>query len=339
MARSKLITNLAVGTATLALLLGSCFAAARGGERVEWLNDLEKAKQVAAKNGKDLLIVFTGSTWCGWCMELEREVFATDKFAPAAKDFVLVRLDYLPGEDNQLPERLPQEAPAPHVAWKAAYDIKGFPTVFLADPTGRPYAVTGSSDKGPKEYLEHLRALRKIHAQRDAGFAEAEKLKGIERAKALAGALKALEGGFPDSTEELASDPLKRFYHDEIATVIRLDSDNGAGLRKHFDDLLRKEERFAEEEAFENLLRKADKEHKGTDEALRLLDHRIATVDSPIFCNRARSARLIELEWAGRNQEALAYARELAADESYSLERPEMAPHARGLQSLAIASR
>ena len=85
-------------------------------------------------------------------------------FRAAAKDFVLVRLDYLPGEDNQLPERLPQEPPAPHVAWKVAYDIKGFPTVFLADATGRPYAVTGSSDKGPKEYLEHLSALRQIHA-------------------------------------------------------------------------------------------------------------------------------------------------------------------------------
>jgi len=61
----------------------------------------------------------------------------------------------------------------------------------------------------------------KFTPRRDAGFAEAEKLEGIERAKALAGALKALEGGFPDSTEELASDPMKRFYHDEIATVIR----------------------------------------------------------------------------------------------------------------------
>jgi protein disulfide-isomerase len=319
MVRSKLITDLAVRTATLALLLGSCFAAAQAAESVEWLTDLEKAKQVAAKNGKDLLIVFTGSTWCDWCMELEREVFATDEFAPAAKDFVLVRLDYLPGEDNQLPDRLPQEAPAPHVAWKVAYDIKGFPTVFLADATGRPYAVTGSSDKGPKEYLEHLSALRKIHAQRDAGFGEAEKLKGIEQAKALAGALKALEGGFPDSTEELASDPMRRFYHDEIATVIRLDADNGAGLRAHFDDLLHKEERLADEEVFDNLVRKADKEHKGTDEAMRLLDKRIAETDSPLLRNRARSARLIELEWAERHEEALPYARQLAADQSYSL--------------------
>jgi thioredoxin-related protein len=319
MPRFKMTPSIAARVAAIALLCSQTSMAGSAG-RVEWLTDLEQAKQVAAKNGKDLLIDFTGSTWCGWCMELEREVLATEEFAPAAADFVLVRLDYLPGEDNQLPERLPQEPPAPHVAWKAAYGIKGFPTVFLADSTGRPYAVTGSIEKGPKEYRKHLSALRKIHDQRDAGFRLAEKLTGIERAKALAGALKALEGGFPESTEELASDPLNRFYHDEIATVIRLDADNAAGLRAHFDDLLHKEERLAEEEAFENLLRKADKKHKGTDEAMRLIDKRIAEVDSPILRNRARRARLTELEWAKRHTEALAYARQLAADESYGLD-------------------
>jgi thiol:disulfide interchange protein len=132
------ITKWIVATIAVAALIGSRTATAGTKERVQWLTDLEQAKQVAAKNGKDLLIDFTGSTWCGWCMELEREVFATDEFAPAAKDFVLVRLDYLPCDDNQLPERLPQEPPAPHVAWRSLTTSRAFPPCFSPMRRGGP---------------------------------------------------------------------------------------------------------------------------------------------------------------------------------------------------------
>src|SRR4029077_19850468 len=56
----------------------------------KWMTDLDRAKEVAAKEGKDLLINFTGLAWCGNCERLEREVLTTEPFAPAAKQFVLV---------------------------------------------------------------------------------------------------------------------------------------------------------------------------------------------------------------------------------------------------------
>jgi len=42
-----------------------------------WLTDLDAAKKQAAAEKKDILIDFTGSDWCGWCIKLDKEVFST----------------------------------------------------------------------------------------------------------------------------------------------------------------------------------------------------------------------------------------------------------------------
>lgn len=83
---------------------------------VTWMTDLEAAKQTAASDGRDLLINFTGLSWCHPCLALEREVFESPEFASAAQHFVLVRLDYDRGV-----RRLPQEPPEPNVSWRDYY--------------------------------------------------------------------------------------------------------------------------------------------------------------------------------------------------------------------------
>ena len=40
-----------------------------------WYADFDKATAAAEKEGKDLLVDFTGSDWCGWCIRLDEEVF------------------------------------------------------------------------------------------------------------------------------------------------------------------------------------------------------------------------------------------------------------------------
>ena len=75
--------------AVASILLSHAFA----GEG--WLVDFEKAKLTAKTESKDILMDFTGSDWCGWCIKLRDEVFTKDEFKSAApQKFVLLELDF-----------------------------------------------------------------------------------------------------------------------------------------------------------------------------------------------------------------------------------------------------
>ncbi|MEY4272023.1 MAG: hypothetical protein RL250_889 [Verrucomicrobiota bacterium] len=144
--------NLArLGLSALALLatLPSLFAADT------WLTDLDAAKKQAAAEKKDILVDFTGSDWCGWCIRLKKEVFDQPEFADASKKFVLVEIDF-PRAKKQSPE-----VKAKNEALSKQYAISGFPTILLLDAQGEVYAQTGYQEGGAKKYLAHLGALAK----------------------------------------------------------------------------------------------------------------------------------------------------------------------------------
>src|SRR6516162_10502931 len=60
-----------------------------------WTDSFETATNQAAKEGKDILVDFTGSDWCVWCRRLRSEVFDQPAFVAGVKDrFVLLEADY-----------------------------------------------------------------------------------------------------------------------------------------------------------------------------------------------------------------------------------------------------
>ena len=120
-----------------------------------WLTDFDEAKKIAQKEHKDILVDFTGSDWCGWCIRLKKEVFDQADFTAASKDFVLVELDF-PQKKKQ-----PPEMKAKNSALATQFNIEGYPTILLLDAQGEPYAQTGYQEGGAKKYLEHLAELRK----------------------------------------------------------------------------------------------------------------------------------------------------------------------------------
>lgn len=162
----------------LALLLTPL--AALGAEG--WLTDFEAAKKQAAAEKKDILVDFTGSDWCGWCIKLDKEVFSTDAFK-AQKDFVLVSLDF--------PRRkeIPAAQKAKNEALMRQWGVRGFPTIILTNAKGEAYARTGYQAGGPDKYLPHLAELRKQNTP--AGI----KAFGDEQAKLAASAAKDAERG------------------------------------------------------------------------------------------------------------------------------------------------
>src|SRR5207342_2236488 len=75
------------------LLAAGSFAAEA--QELVWSNNVDKAVEISKKEKKPLMLFFTGSDWCGWCMRLQSEVFLTPEFTKWAKDnVVLVELDY-----------------------------------------------------------------------------------------------------------------------------------------------------------------------------------------------------------------------------------------------------
>src|SRR5262245_57817991 len=125
--------------------------------KIPWVKVWADAKAQAKKENKDLLIDFTGSDWCGWCVRLEQEVFSQAKFLEAAtKSFVFVYLDFPHGPDKK------KEVvdPALNESLRDGFHVSGFPTIILANAEGQPYARTGYQEGGPEGYITHLDGLK-----------------------------------------------------------------------------------------------------------------------------------------------------------------------------------
>src|SRR5213593_3012649 len=80
----------------IAIGLFACLALLQvGAEELNWLTDLPKAQAQAKKENKLVMLDFTGSDWCGWCIKLNKEVFSKSEFAEyAKKNLVLVEVDF-----------------------------------------------------------------------------------------------------------------------------------------------------------------------------------------------------------------------------------------------------
>ena len=180
-----------------------------------WVSDFEKAKQTAAAEGKDLLIDFTGSDWCSWCIKLRKEVFDVDAFKTAGpKNFVLVEIDF-----PQDKSKLSKETQEQNAKLQTQFGIQGFPSIVLADAQGRPYAKTGYQPGGPEKYLPHLDELRAVKGKRDEAWKKADGAQGVEKAKFLAAGLKVLD-------EDIAA----QHYAKVIAEITTLDPKDETGM-------------------------------------------------------------------------------------------------------------
>lgn len=124
-------------------------------KQLTWETDINKAISISNKTKKPMLLFFTGSDWCGWCIRLQKEVLLTPDFIIwAQKNVVLVELDY--------PRRTPQsdEIRNQNAGMQQAFSIQGFPTVWFATANikeGKPnftgLGSTGYVPGGPKAWL------------------------------------------------------------------------------------------------------------------------------------------------------------------------------------------
>jgi len=111
-----------------ALLIASQVSFAATG----WTDNYEKALAQAKTEKKLVLLDFTGSDWCGWCIKLDKEVFSTPAFKAFAKDnLVPVMLDFPHGK------KLSKHTADQNTKLKGEHGVSGFPTIVLLDADGK----------------------------------------------------------------------------------------------------------------------------------------------------------------------------------------------------------
>jgi len=117
----------------------------------EWLTDYAKALNQAKTQNKAILIDFTGSDWCGWCIKLDKEVFKLQEFKSyAAEKLVLLKVDFPRGK------ALPAMETAQNEKLASQFRVQGFPTVIVLNPDGAKAGELGYLPGGPRAFIAAL---------------------------------------------------------------------------------------------------------------------------------------------------------------------------------------
>ena len=189
-------------------------------EENQWSEDPNDAMKTAAKDKKDLLLLYTGSDWCPPCQKLEQEVFSDEDFyAEAEGHFVFVKFDFLKNSP------LRAEVKKKNEEWAEKFGVDSYPTIVLVDPELKPYAFAGYEEGGSENFLGMLEESRQIRITRDKKMAAADKAEGDARAKLLDEAL----SGMPREISDV-------YYEDVIKEIVELDEDDDLGLRTKWNE-------------------------------------------------------------------------------------------------------
>jgi protein disulfide-isomerase len=124
----------------------------------EWQTDYEQALATAKAAKKCVLLDFTGSDWCGPCIQMKKVVFSKAAFLNYANtNLVLVEIDYprvkaLPEKATKQNERLMHQY---------GIDKSGYPTVILLNPDGKILGqLEGYSGERPADIIAWVEKLR-----------------------------------------------------------------------------------------------------------------------------------------------------------------------------------
>jgi thioredoxin-related protein len=146
----EIMKKLAMGLVVASMLLQV------RGEELNWVTDLPKAQAQAKAENKLVMLDFTGSDWCGWCIKLHNEVFSKPEFSEyAKKNLVLVEVDF-PRKKAQS-----EQLKKANEALQEKYKIEGYPTIIVLDESGKKVGELGYQPGGPKPFIAELDKLKK----------------------------------------------------------------------------------------------------------------------------------------------------------------------------------
>ena len=106
----------------------------------------------ARADGKMVLLDFTGSDWCPWCIKFDHEVLETDQFATYAQnklELMLVDFPRAKLQDDALKQA--------NKALGKKYNVDGYPTFVLVNYAGNELGrQVGYLEGGPSAFISKL---------------------------------------------------------------------------------------------------------------------------------------------------------------------------------------
>jgi len=143
-----------IAVSLVAMILCGCGQNATASDSGLWQTDYDAALKQAAAEKKYVLVDFSGSDWCGWCIKLDEEVFSQPEFIDYAKEnLICVLLDFPRSKE------LPAAQKAANEALARRYRVQGFPTVLILNPDGKVIERDGYQRGGAANYVAFIKGV------------------------------------------------------------------------------------------------------------------------------------------------------------------------------------
>jgi thiol-disulfide isomerase/thioredoxin len=128
-ANARFHSQVAGKTSASQPLAGESLVQASG---LTWSLDYPLAQDRAKTGNKMVLIDFTGSDWCPWCIKFDEDVLSSSKFAAYAENKLVLVLADFPNHTTQ--NHALKQANA---ELKDKFKVSGFPTLVVLNSAGR----------------------------------------------------------------------------------------------------------------------------------------------------------------------------------------------------------
>jgi len=127
-----------------------------------WATDYQKEQEEAKTDHRLVLLNFTGSDWCGYCVQLDRAILSKPEFKDYAnKNLVLLEIDF-PRRNGPRWNAQSIELKKQNMELAEKYQVEGFPTLVVLDGEGKTlWKYEGYYAGGLAAFLAELDRVRK----------------------------------------------------------------------------------------------------------------------------------------------------------------------------------
>jgi thioredoxin-related protein len=123
----------------------------------KWETSFDVAKSRSSQEGKNMVLVFSGSDWCIPCMKLEKFIWESQDFVDYSREhFILLRADFPKKKANALSKEQQEQ----NDKLAELYNKQGlFPLVVVLNKNGKVLGTTSFKNISPKEYIALLHSF------------------------------------------------------------------------------------------------------------------------------------------------------------------------------------